>query len=44
METEEDHEAVHQDPEDGEWHRLAHDVTILTLHVAGGGGNGYRLW
>ena len=40
MEAEEDHQAVHQDPEDGEWHGLTHDVTILTLHVAGSGSNG----
>ena len=44
MEAEEDHQTVHQDPEDGERHGLTHDVTILTLHVAGGcsDGNGLR--
>ena len=44
VKAKEDHQAVHQDPEDGEWHRLAHDITILTLHIAGGGSDGYRLW
>ena len=44
VQSKEDHQAIHQDPEDGEWHRLAHDITILTLHIAGGGSDGYRLW
>ena len=39
-----DHQAVHQYPEDGERHGLAHDITILTLHVAGGGSDGDTLW
>ena len=44
VESEEDHQTVHQYPEYGERHRLTHDVTILTLHVAGSCGNRYGLW
>ena len=43
VQTQEHHQTVHQYPEDGERHRLAHDVAVLTLHVAGGGGNGDTL-
>ena len=43
MQSEEYHETVHQDPEDGKWHGLTHDVTILTLHVAGCRSNGDAL-
>jgi hypothetical protein len=44
VEAEEYHEAVHEDPEDSERHCLAHDVTVLTLHVAGGSSNRDTLW
>ena len=37
------HEAVHDYPEDGEWHGLTHDLTILTFHIAGCGSNGDTL-
>ena len=43
MQSEEHHQAVHQNPEDGKWHCLTHDVTVLTLHVARGSSNGNRL-
>lgn len=39
-----DHQAVHQYPEDGERHRLTHDVSILSLHIAGSSRNGNTLW
>lgn len=40
MQAEEHHQAVHQDPEDGKRHCLTHDVTVLTLHIAGSRGDG----
>ena len=43
VEPEEHHQAVHEYPEDGKRHSLAHDVAVLALHVAGGGGNGNAL-
>ena len=44
MQPQEYHESVHQYPEDGKRHGLAHDVAILPLHVAGSRSNGDALW
>ena len=44
MESEEHHQTVHEYPEDSERHSLAHDVSVLTFHVAGSGSDGNTLW
>ena len=43
MQAKEDHEPVHQYPENSKRHGPAHDVTVLTFHVAGGSSNGDAL-
>lgn len=37
------HQAANHDIENGIWNGALHDLTILALHVAGGGGNGDAL-